>query len=317
MELEELLQCAKIEKDGVIPGIKSGELNILVSGDTDRCLAIQYKEKNYFVSDRAKKNIFKLTGYTNRLMKELPLGQVVSDLNFQIRKFTVGIIVVDDIVISVFNQENSYVGYADLLNDVKDKILFVSGDPIGEDYIQVQFKGSDEADAEGYIVGRNAIISSTGNVSSIFRLGVFDTVSKSWWVDGKFAKAKFQTLDTKIIPQILDASKKDIDEFAFFVSKNREVGKKLPLVDTDHLDGLLESLSASRKIKHAVNKIYEHAAEYQDLLNRIGLKSINNVWEVFLLLILIASGAPNSKLVTSVGIKSYDWLNKIIAPVRK
>jgi hypothetical protein len=316
MEYKELI---KKEADGVITGVTPDKLVFMIkvyedsNGKEKRDIAIVYEGVEYSLSDRAKKNLSRLTGVSNRLINELPSNQLVNDLTFQISDIkSFGLIIVDGIIIALYNSaKNAYNSYETLMTPIADKLLFVHGNPIDNDFIHIQLKDFENAE---FIGGVNLLLSSTGNVSSVFSYGIMQKSTKLFWRDTFYGKESEKLVDSSIVEEYVKQMSVNSE---FVVQLNTMLlskAEKVEIINKDHLKGLMASLS-NRKLRAIILHAYEDPIQDADLLKAIKVEKITNLKDVFSLLTYLSNLGPNVKVRLNFGLKTYDWLVKVLAPI--
>jgi hypothetical protein len=316
MEYKELI---KKEADGVITGVTPDKLVFKVkvyedsNGKERRDIAIVYSGTEYSLSERAKKNLSRLTGVSNRLINELPSDQLVSDLTFQISKIQFfGLIIVDGVIIALYDSaKNAYNSYETLMTPIADKLLFVHGNPIENDFIHIQLK---DFENEEFIGGVNLLLSSTGNVSSVFSYGLMQKSTKLFWRDVFYGKESERLVNSGIVEEYVKLMSPNSE---FVVQLNAMLlakAERVEITNKEHLTGLMTSMS-NRKLRAVVIHAYEDPIQDADLLKAIKVEKISNLKDVFSLLTYLSNLGPNVKVRLNFGLKTYDWLVKILAPI--
>lgn len=316
---EKFLAYANEEKAGVIV-LKPTEISFFVetvsSNDKkqERDIYIKLNGENYRLGRRALKNLQKLTGISRRLLNELPLVQLMNDLNSQIQKISaLGLVTGTELVgeitarriIALFNSSKfSYIGYIDLLAQVQDKIVFVKGNPLEDDFIQIQFKGFE---TDEFLSGINILLSSTNIIKSTVSVGVIEKKAGLSWRDTVYKKFDQTGLVADDFVTLQNTMQGDPE---FVVTLNKGLLAKadeIKIQNEKHLEGILESVPG-RKFREVVQKTYTDPVANQKLLTRVGIEKIETVKDIFRVLIFFSTNAPNNRLNLSTGTKFFEWL---------
>lgn len=324
-EKEKFLILAEEEKAGV-KVLKTSEAvfeakDVSTEKEKAKELFFVFEGEKYLFSERAQKNLQKLTGISRRLFNELPVDQLLKDLTHQLGKLsTLGVILGSGMegettyrsVLAFYdNDKNTFVGYKDLLSQVEDKILFVKGNPLVDDFVQVQFVGFDN---EEFTSGVNLLLSSTGNASTTISVGLLEKKSSLFWRDIFYKRYEEKGISAEGIKDLLVELKGD-PEFA--VTLNRSLLIKADTVkikDEQHLEGILEAVPG-KKFRGVIQKTYTDPIANQKLLERVGIEKLDNLKDIFRILIFFSTNAPNNRLNLSTGIKFYDWFFKTASAI--
>jgi hypothetical protein len=311
---------AKIEKSGAVVGVNPADVRTIVQdvevtgtdNTRERQLLVQYKNRELAVTMRAKNNLLRLAGFSNRLFQELPVDQLDNGLNFQMGKFrALGLVVAGENLVSVFdNSKYPFNGYESVLPP-KDRLVFIKGSPLADDFVNIQTIDR-EMESEGkLIIGMNAVISSTGNVKSQFSYGVYRVICSNGWMDPIMSRRAVPTVDSAIFAGMVTAYSSEMHEYLDKLTKFIEFAKAYDTTNSDHVAELLEHLSVSKKIKDTVLTCVNRPAESADILQASGADSPHNLWGLFNVLTYISSRSPNARTSLSLGKNISQWAHRI------
>jgi hypothetical protein len=311
---EKIMELAQIEKDGVRVGVNM-EIEVRETEETEtgkyRPLNIIILGTTHYLSDRARKNLLKLTGFSNRLLLDLPTDQLRKDLNHQIHLYeSLGISHIDTQVITIFDcTKRSFLSYENMLSLVKDKILFMKGNPVKDDFIQVQFNAFDTDDK---ILGLNILLSSTGNIKNTFNLSIVDRVENTYWVNKYLKSGSEDFLDKEMLLSLATSFEKGKDGLKFNVGLFLQAMESFKIENLNHLARLLSSFSGGKKIKKAILDMCELPKENEVLLKKAGISEIATLLDAFKFFVFVSSNSPNAKTAVTLSIKTVDWAKNVV-----
>lgn len=318
---DRFIEEAKIEKSGVVVGVNPSEVRTVVQdvavtggeeATRERQLLVQYKNRELAVTARAKNNLLRLTGFSNKLFQELPVDQLDRGLNFQMGKFrALGLVVAGENLVSAFdNSKYPFNGY-ELVVPPKERLVYLKGSPLADDCINLQTIDR-EMESEGkLIIGMNAVVSSTSNVKSQFAYGVYRVICSNGWLDPILNHRSVPTVDSAIFAGMVNAYSSEMHEYLDKLTKFIEFAKTYQIANSEQVSELMEHLSVSKKIKDTVLTCVNNPAESADILHAAGADSPHNLWGLFNVLTYISSRSPNARASLSLGKNISLWAHQI------
>lgn len=323
-EYDQFLLRVKEEKDATVVGVSPSNFSIEVQerqdaekGKVVRKLVFSQNSDVYDVSDRAKNNILKLSGFTGKLLKELPVNKINDSLNYQLSKrASYGITRKSGILYSLFDTDAvSYHPY-DALLVPKENLIKVSGNPLTSDFIEFQTTDQTLDRSGQLVVGMNALVSSTGMTRSKFSYGVMRVVCTNGWVDSLFDVELLPFVSNELVASMYDLYKKKMGDFVTKLNSFVDGAEKFEVLNITHLEDLFTHLSCPPKIKQTVygclNREISEASSQDLLLKNAGVSGIKTLWDVFQVLLWLSNHAPSLKQSIGMGKNVFKWADQLL-----
>jgi hypothetical protein len=324
-ELDQFLLRAKDEKEGTVTGVSPTNFSIRVvdkqdaeKGKVVRKLSFMQNSDEYEVSDRAKSNILKLSGFTGKLLKELQLQEINDGLNYQLSKRnSYGVTRKDGVLYSLFDTtEFVYHPYDEMIPDV-NKLVKVKGNPLTSDFVEFQTSEQTLERSGQLVVGMNAIVSSNSMVKSRFGYGVMRVRCTNGWVDSVYGKDILPAVTNEIVAGMIKTYQDRMGGFVERLNSFTDDAEKFEVLNTEHLEELFTHLSVTPKVKQVLYGCMNRAEGEQSqgtdlLLKSAGVDSIKTLWDVFQVLVWIGNNAPNMRQSLSMGKNIFKWADQLL-----
>ena len=287
-QYEKFMSDAKIEREGVKTGLFPANVNIVVrvvganEEEEERRELFLENGECLRLSPRATKNVLRLTGFSNRLFKELEVAELQTGINTQLARFdSLGMSVSEKEVICVFNGKKTYVPYESFLPSASE-LCYIKGNPIESDVIVFQTdEGNVKVGDESIILGMNVSVSSTGYTGTNVSCGTFREVCENGVSYPWFFNYKLPRFDTKLLGGILGEFKENkskiLDELAGFIRGLEDYA----IHNVEELHTVMEPLSLQRKLKEEIFMGYQRPEETRELFKKSGVDRISNLWDLF------------------------------------
>lgn len=313
---------ARAEKNSTKVGVSPMDVKVKVVDEMvvstrrkesmERQLQVQHGGKNLTVTARSLKNILKLTGFSAKLFHDLTKEQLDNSLNFQLSKFKyLGVISKENDLLAMFdNSKNPYSSYEKILPP-REKVVFINGNPLHSDSIQIQTADHTINEYGKLIVGMNSIVSSTANVKSQFAYGVYRVRCANGWVVPMFKKNSVPVVDPVVYAGMQKAYEADITGFIKKLEAFVQFAMTYDTSKPEQVDELLSLLSISTRAKKSITTCINNPAEADDLMKAAGVESVNNLWGVFNILTYLSSRAPSMNQSISMGRNISAWAHHI------
>jgi hypothetical protein len=313
---ENFMKEAKAEKEGLIKGVNTShiKLNVEVTeneGVKNNSISINMDGRSLALSERATKNLLSLTHFPKRLVSELTNDRVYSDLSFQLNKVPeIGISVVGDEVISMFDsKKNAYVGYDELVPP-KEELVSLYGSPLSDDKITFLTNEKTLSNVmDEMFIGINAGLSSTGNERSEFSFGAFRVVCSNGLVDSMFSKDGTNKISPDFWGHIRDKYKNTAPLYAKNLERFIQSCNEYDVKDVMHAETLSQSLPLPMKLKKEVLPVISNPDDFKDTYKRAGIKECSNLWEFVNLFTYFTTRLKNR---TSMNDYVYRWANQVL-----
>ena len=315
---DKFLADARAEKNNTKVGISPTDVRVKIVDEMvvsirskerlERQLQVNYGGKTLAVTGRAMRNILKLTGFSARLFHDLPKEQLDNSLNFQLGKFKyLGLIFKGKDLFSVFdNSKNPYSSYEKVLPS-REKIVFIKGDPLYADTIQIQTADDVIQEHGKLIIGMNSVLSSTANAKSQFSYGVYRVRCANGWTVPIFKKHSVAVMDPVVYSGMQKAYEADVPVFAKKLNDFVKFAINYETAKPEQVDELLSLLSVSTKTKKTIMSCINNPVDADDVLRAAGVDSIKNLWGMFNVLTYISSRAPNMNQSIAMGRNIANW----------
>lgn len=260
----------------------------------------------YHFSDRALKNLKKLTGISTKLFKGLPCTSLIADIKSQLVKYPyIGLSLnpEDNTVVCMSNIESyPYISYEKLLEPFKDSISIIAGDPVREDFVEVQLSNIEN---ENYIVGANMQISSTNNAKFQIVVGIIDKHS------GIITRITdmWSTSLNGVLPLELETVVDTLNtksEIVLDIYKSLlEIGNKAD-VTPENLESVVKMIPGSKN-RDTMVSLVSNVNPNDPLLQSCGLQEVKTITDIFKVLSRLACNAKKDRSRISLGNKVYNW----------
>lgn len=315
---DKFLADARAEKNGTKVGVSPTDVRVNVVDEMivsikkkerlERSLQVQYGGKKLAVTARALKNILKLTGFSAKLFHDLPKEQLDTSMNFQLSKFKyLGIISRGDDLFSMFdNSKNPYSSYEKVLPP-REKIVYIKGEPLYSDTIQIQTADHTIKNHGDLIVGMNSILSSTANAKSQFSYGVYRVRCANGWTVPAYKKHSVAVMDPIVYQGMQKAYEAEVPMFVDKLEAFVDFASKYDTSKPEQVDELLSLLAVSTKTKKTLMSCIHNPVDADDVLRAAGVDSVNNLWGMFNVLTYISSRAPNMNQSINMGRSIANW----------
>lgn len=312
-----LVELWDVEAKGLVVGVSPSELEVRVEetlderGGMERGVWVLYSGVEYPLSERGMKNFIKITGISKRLLKELPLPQLIEDIHAQLRRVSiVDLIIVDKCIVSIFNSEkSSYNSYGSIISSVQDVCEFTGGNAITNDSIMVFTSLLEKDELQ---CGPCFTLSSTPVTQNSVVFGVFDNSRELFWrnlsiLNTKLGKSVVSNTCSEIVGLLRSGMGEAIQREQRFLSNL----KSIEIQHIAHLEKLVEGLKSKKIIKY-VTDIYSGVEVVDSLLEKLHITKVQTLEDVFYLLMFLANSAPNVKIRNSHCDKFFRWAESVI-----
>jgi hypothetical protein len=323
---------AKEEKDATVVGVSPTNFQVSVvekqdseKGKVVRRLAFTQNNDVYEVSDRAKSNILKLSGFTGRLLKELTVPEIMSGLNHQLSKInSYGITRKEGILYALFDTSKfSHHPYDTLVPKDQKSVVSIHGNPLTSDTIEFQLLQREISSPQSgqLFVGMNAQVSSTSMVKARFGYGVYRMLCGNGWVDCVYGKDVLPSTSTDIIAGMVKMFEDGLDGFLERLEAFVVGSKGFQISGSEQLEELFTHLSVPPKIKQSLYGCINRSTDGGEgdnnttldlLLKSAAVDGIKSLWEVFQVLVWLANHAPTLRQSISMGRNIVRWADQIL-----
>lgn len=316
--------AARIEADGVVQGVNAREVVILPYEDRKEVgertvvsrratFAMAGSDKQYELTSRALSNIFNLTGVTNRLFKELPLKELTPALNSQIKGVrTLGYSKHENRILTVFdNSRHAYQSYLNIVPDM-GQLVTLRGNPLTDNSISF-LTGDGVIEGDSLVYGVNLHVSSNSMVKNRAGYGFYRVRCANGAMDTVFGNRSFDCADSAVVMGMLNAFRNPGRQGAFVsrltAFKNKLAEKSIPK-DVNKLAELSDQLSAPQRMKASALSVIGAPAD-NELLRSSGVDKLDNLWELFNVMLYLANHAPNTRSAISLERGVFVWADRI------
>lgn len=325
-ERDVIMLQARAEAEGVLL-VQSADLQVEVQetsrpdGDrrrpVRRILVRNGGEERYGTA-RFKRNLLRMTGITSRLMIDLPLSQLNSDIRHQmttkhpavgyIRTAVEGV----DSAIGVFPATRPYLSYLEAVP--ASDLALCKGSPIEDDALVLQTLEQSVDIGENFplLVGLHARVSSTGLAKTRVHFGFFRSGCQNSAVDVGFGGEYLRDVDPTIFAGVVSELRGRMDEYVSNVTEFIGRAREYCVEEVEFLEPALNHLSLPKKMKELLVLSVSHPDELGDLFDRAGVPRVSSLWDAYNVLTHLGSLAPTASQQATYAEATTRWAQSLL-----
>jgi len=266
---------------------------------------------------RFKSNLIRLTGLTSKLMTELPLPQLNSDIRHQLNLHApaVGFIKAGiegvESGVALYNAARPYIPYNEMMPS--GDLATCHGSPLMDDQICLQTLDQ-EVDLGGrpLLVGLHAKVSSTGMAKTGVHFGFFRTGCENSAVDIGFGGNYLKDVDPILFNGVVTELRARVPEYVEDITRFIGQAQEFSVADPEFLDPAMAHLSVPKKMKELLLLSVQHPDDLGDLFDRSGVERVTTLWDAYNVLTHMGSLAVTSAQQMAYAAATTTWAKSLL-----